>query len=628
MWAGMPGASLTAAVAGASATSSRPTPTARWTTRPCCGGTATSSPASAAVRAVDEERRVLTALRSSAGSPVPGDLRGHAARAGHPDAGPHVRRLGDHPAVRCCRPSRWRRCGSSTAAPPRSTVRPVARPSIAGLAAGATAAAALSLVVSGGLTSTNPHGHPRRCSGPSPRAPVSPPPRSPCPGSAARRPATTVAPAVGTVAVVRHNRLHERRARPGRPRPADASADPAPPSPPTSTAPGRAVRTLELDQPPSTVPRRAPCRRSPAGPRPLGAAGRLGDTPSRSTCSHTQELPGAGRHRSPAGRRPPTDPVWAAEPTGWPRRGTGQQPGADATRPASRRPPSRPGSRPSQPATRHTRPPGPAAPQPARAGTRSPAPPPTPGMPASRRRGSVTVPPRPRAPQQKGPGWGALVAVAAVAALVAAGLGGVFGGWLGATGRVDFGWLDRTPSSIPSAGAGATVAAGGLDRQHRGQGAAERRDHQGRRRRRRRHRLGLRPRPRRPHHHQQPRRRQRGQRRHDQGRAVQRHRDRRHDRRARQRPTTSPSLKTDRTDLVPLVMGVVQGRRRRRPGHRGRCTARARVQRHQRHRQRAQPPGQPRRRRQHSSRSSTPSRPTRRSTPATAADRCSTCPAR
>jgi putative serine protease PepD len=61
------------------------------------------------------------------------------------------------------------------------------------------------------------------------------------------------------------------------------------------------------------------------------------------------------------------------------------------------------------------------------------------------------------APHQKGPGWGALVAVAAVTALVAATLGGMFGGWLGATGRVDFGRLDRTPSSIPKAGAGATA---------------------------------------------------------------------------------------------------------------------------------------------------------------------------
>ena len=33
----------------------------------------------------------------------------------------------------------------------------------------------------------------------------------------------------------------------------------------------------------------------------------------------------------------------------------------------------------------------------------------------------------------------------------------MFGGWLGATGRVDFGRLDRTPSSIPSAGAGSTA---------------------------------------------------------------------------------------------------------------------------------------------------------------------------
>jgi putative serine protease PepD len=47
--------------------------------------------------------------------------------------------------------------------------------------------------------------------------------------------------------------------------------------------------------------------------------------------------------------------------------------------------------------------------------------------------------------------------VAAAAALVAAALGGVFGGWLGATGRVDFSGLDRTPSSIPQAGAGATA---------------------------------------------------------------------------------------------------------------------------------------------------------------------------
>jgi putative serine protease PepD len=49
------------------------------------------------------------------------------------------------------------------------------------------------------------------------------------------------------------------------------------------------------------------------------------------------------------------------------------------------------------------------------------------------------------------------VAVSAVAALVAAVIGGMFGGWLGATDRVDFGRLDRTPSSIPKAGVGSTA---------------------------------------------------------------------------------------------------------------------------------------------------------------------------
>jgi putative serine protease PepD len=49
------------------------------------------------------------------------------------------------------------------------------------------------------------------------------------------------------------------------------------------------------------------------------------------------------------------------------------------------------------------------------------------------------------------------VGVAAVAALVAAILGGAFGGWLGATDRLNFSGLDRAPSSIPKAGAGATA---------------------------------------------------------------------------------------------------------------------------------------------------------------------------
>ena len=66
-------------------------------------------------------------------------------------------------------------------------------------------------------------------------------------------------------------------------------------------------------------------------------------------------------------------------------------------------------------------------------------------------------PPAASAPQLKGPGWGALVAVAAAMSLIAATLGGLFGGWLGATDRVDFERLDRTPSSIPRAGPGATA---------------------------------------------------------------------------------------------------------------------------------------------------------------------------
>ena len=70
-------------------------------------------------------------------------------------------------------------------------------------------------------------------------------------------------------------------------------------------------------------------------------------------------------------------------------------------------------------------------------------------------------PTAPTAPQQKGPGWGALVAVAAAMSLIAATLGGLFGGWLGATDRVDFGRLDRTPSSIPKAGAGSTARPAG-----------------------------------------------------------------------------------------------------------------------------------------------------------------------
>ena len=104
--------------------------------------------------AVDEERRVLSALRSSVGSPVPGDLRGMllALATQLPPVGP-----GDSPSSRPALPpipvAPVRVVDRGTPALHRSAGRATV---YAGLAAGATAAAALSLVVSGGLTSTNP----------------------------------------------------------------------------------------------------------------------------------------------------------------------------------------------------------------------------------------------------------------------------------------------------------------------------------------------------------------------------------------------------------------------------------------------------------------------------------------
>ncbi len=167
--------------------------------------------------------------------------------------------------------------------------------------------------------------------------------------------------------------------------------------------------------------------------------------------SQTQEVPGAGPRATP----PVTDPVWAAEPTGWPGEAPAQQRGSDAAHPSGEQPtgfPATPASHPPYPASQS------AAPVTSSGGGWDPI---TSATADAGYAGQAAPwvghrPPEASAPQQKGPGWGALVAVAAVAALVAAGLGGVFGGWLGATGRVDFGSLDRTPSSIPRAGAGAT----------------------------------------------------------------------------------------------------------------------------------------------------------------------------
>ena len=105
--------------------------------------------------AVDEERRVLSALRSSAGSPVPGDLRGMLlALATHmPPSGPDGTSTTRAPLLPPIPVAPVRVVDRGTPALHRSAGRATV---YAGLAAGATAAAALSLVVSGGLTSTNP----------------------------------------------------------------------------------------------------------------------------------------------------------------------------------------------------------------------------------------------------------------------------------------------------------------------------------------------------------------------------------------------------------------------------------------------------------------------------------------
>ena len=155
MWAGMPGAGLTGGrgrclgdqlTAYADRAMDAPT-LLRWDRHVVgcqwCRG------------AVDEERRVLTALRSASGSPLPGDLRGmllalatqppaSASTGSAPTQGPLLPPIPVAPVRVVDRgaPAQHRSAG-------RATV-------YAGLAAGATAAAALSLVVSGGLTSTNP----------------------------------------------------------------------------------------------------------------------------------------------------------------------------------------------------------------------------------------------------------------------------------------------------------------------------------------------------------------------------------------------------------------------------------------------------------------------------------------
>jgi putative serine protease PepD len=60
------------------------------------------------------------------------------------------------------------------------------------------------------------------------------------------------------------------------------------------------------------------------------------------------------------------------------------------------------------------------------------------------------------APVRRGPGWGGVVAIAAVCALVAGLFGGLAGGWLGANDRLGFGRLGDGQAPIPTVGSGAT----------------------------------------------------------------------------------------------------------------------------------------------------------------------------
>lgn len=227
------------------------------------------------------------------------------------------------------------------------------------------------------------------------------------------------------------------------------------PADPASTSPD-----ADSTRPPESVAHPAP---EPVWDpwAPPGRGG--GDHTQPVDLTHTQELHGHPGQPSPSQPAPDplrepaagfdAGPVWAAEPTGWPFDEVAPRTGADATAGPSA---AEPTGFPSEPHAHHAPAGGDAA-----RGSAGWDPISSPsadagyaGQPAP---WVGQRPPEATAPQQKGPGWGALVAVSAVAALIAASLGGVFGGWLGATGRVDFGRLDRTPSSIPSAGAGATA---------------------------------------------------------------------------------------------------------------------------------------------------------------------------
>jgi hypothetical protein len=196
MWAGMPGASLTGGRGRClgdhlTAYADRAMDDAtllRWdrhvVTCQCCRA------------AVDAERRVLSALRSPAGSPVPGDLRGMLLALGSQPPGSPAggSAAAGSPVLPPIPVAPVRVVDRGAPAQHRSAGRATV---YAGLAAGATAAAALSLVVSGGLTSSNPSVTPavQRARPASPGFATA---AFTVPGLGGSPSGTTVAPGVGT----------------------------------------------------------------------------------------------------------------------------------------------------------------------------------------------------------------------------------------------------------------------------------------------------------------------------------------------------------------------------------------------------------------------------------------------
>ena len=243
---------------------------------------------------------------------------------------------------------------------------------------------------------------------------------------------------------------------------AAAPADPAPAVEPQDTQPVQAPDHWDPWAPPRPVEHTQPVDLShtrelgaSGAPAPAGGAARGGAAAQPAPWTPTAGAPASAQGEPTGGSQAEAtpQPVWAQEPTGWPTQASAhQQPSAQ--QPSGQEPSAQQPSGQEQPAHPQG---ASAAGLPGSGWDPITAPSADAGYAGSAAPWSAAHPVPATAPQQKGPGWGALVAVAAAAALVAAVLGGMFGGWLGATDRVDFGRLDRAPSSIPTAGTGSTA---------------------------------------------------------------------------------------------------------------------------------------------------------------------------